>query len=168
MGLFSGLRDALGIGGGRNRSRSRPDFNTGGQVQRQPTAAQRPKPNPRREYNQRRGADGESNISRWEKYSKPNFSVADIDTGEAIRVAKRTPVKIPTRIQRSQMDPRGEGGEKPPQSTRSAPAEDSKAPSRMVRGVQKKRGGAALGSARFTRKGLGGINRANNRKLGGI
>jgi len=43
-----------------------------------------------------------------------------------------------------------------------------KAPGRMVRGVQKKRGGAKLGSARFTRKGLGGINRANNRKLGGI
>jgi len=48
------------------------------------------------------------------------------------------------------------------------PVKSGKAPGRMVRGIQKKRGGAALGSARFTRKGIGGINRANNKKLGGI
>jgi len=63
----------------------------------------------------------------------------------------------------------GEGGDKTRPVTRSeTPEASSKAPGRMVRGIQKKRGGAALGSARFTRKGIGGINRANNRKLGGI
>ena len=65
-------------------------------------------------------------------------------------------------------DTRGGEGGKPQQPNIRETAVAAKAPARMVTGVQKRRGGEALGSARFTRKGLGGINRANNRKLGGI
>lgn len=65
-------------------------------------------------------------------------------------------------------DPVDRGRKTTTSEPKDAQTSSGKAPGRMVRGVQKKRGGAALGSARFTRKGLGGINRANNRKLGGI
>ena len=136
------------------------------QAPSKPTQYQRAKPNPRREYNNERGKDGMSNSERWERYSKPNFNVVDIDTGKNIRVAAKTPVAYPSSAPKAPMERRGDGGQTSP--TQPTQTDAGNAPARMLQGIQKRNAGEAMGAYRMTRKGLGGINRANNRKLGGI
>ena len=137
------------------------------QAPSKPTQYQRAKPNPRREYNNERGKDGMSNSERWERYSKPNFNVVDIDTGKNLRVAAKVPVAYPSSAPKPPMETRSNG----PQGVDSDATlgmNRGKAPGRMLQGIQKRNAGEAMGAYRMTRKGLGGINRANNKKLGGI